>query len=162
MGDQFKLATSIKRTQLPVFLSYDDCSRQDSKDIIKHFAVKDNEYQVTVIIMRADQNKQITSKLSILLVNLRGQRPIRCKSRRKHKTLSRTRKKMKLLISRLPQRFFGHVRGLYTFGDLSDSPMTVARKLTMWMTRRKRLLLYLVRRFLAAAAELYLIHQLAR
>jgi hypothetical protein len=53
-SDQFRLATSIKK-QRPILFSYDDTSRQDSKDIIKRFAVKGIEHQVNVIIVRSKQ-----------------------------------------------------------------------------------------------------------
>jgi hypothetical protein len=42
-SDQFRLATSIKK-QRPILFSYDNTSRQDSKDIMKRFAVKGIEH----------------------------------------------------------------------------------------------------------------------
>jgi hypothetical protein len=54
-SDQIRLATSIKK-QRPILFSYDDTSRQDSKDIMNRFAVKGIEHQVNVIIVRSEQN----------------------------------------------------------------------------------------------------------
>jgi hypothetical protein len=53
-SDQIRLATSIKK-QRPILFSYNDTSRQDSKDIMKRFAVKGIKHQVNVIIVRSEQ-----------------------------------------------------------------------------------------------------------
>ena len=54
-SDRVRLATSIKK-QKPIFFSYDNTSRQDSKDIMKRFALKGNEHQINVIFVRSDQD----------------------------------------------------------------------------------------------------------
>jgi hypothetical protein len=74
-GDQLRLATSIKKKQLPIFLSYDNTSRHDSKDIMKRFIAKGNEHQVNVIIVRTEQDKKETTS---------KRKPIRQRTKKSH------------------------------------------------------------------------------
>lgn len=60
-GDQLRLATSIKKKQ-PILLSYDNTSRQDTKDIMKRFTGKGNEYLINVIIIRTEQETATSAK----------------------------------------------------------------------------------------------------
>ncbi|KAJ5369021.1 uncharacterized protein N7496_008781 [Penicillium cataractarum] len=54
-SDQVRLATSIKKHK-PIFLTYDNTSRQASEDIMERFPLSGNQRQINVIFVRSDQN----------------------------------------------------------------------------------------------------------